>query len=278
MASDSHTEAGRARDGLGLTDVVLPIALLAAFSVSIFDLAAHWLANPWTRYSLVFAPLVAWVARHEDDKRRHPRLGAVLIVAAVMAQLFSVLADTLALSRPALIVALIGLLINRGVASKRCALLCVFIVPIPYSLARETGGMAIAEAWMGYVAEQLGITHTLILHVLETSGSNAAALEVSATFGGAPLLALAMGLAGYHGLRLRRSLLQTAKQLLRWVALLVPLQFAALALAVVLLDTLGAATAEFLLDRVVWFAAACTIVYLTERTATRAFIEPTGAS
>ncbi len=252
---------------MGITDVVLPIALLAAFSVSIVDLVQHWLANPWTRYSLVFIPLVVWIARHEDYKRRHPRLGALLIVAAVSTQLFSVMADTLALARPALVVAMIGFLINRGFASKRCALLSVFIVPIPYSLAKEVGGVAIAEAWMGYVAEMLGIAHTLIVHVFTTSGSEPAGLEISATFGGVPLLTLAVGLAGYWGLRLRKSLAQTGERLLRWVAVLIPLQFAALALAVVVLDRVGPGAATVLLDRLVWFGTALVIVFTTERAA-----------
>lgn len=266
-ANAAKTGGGRPQGGLGATDVVLPIALLLSFSVSILDLATHWLANPWTRYSLIFAPLVAWVARNEGDKRRHPRLGALLIVAAVTTQLFAVMADTLALSRPALVVALIGFLINRGFASKRCALVSIFIVPIPYSFAKELGGSTIAEATLSGAADQLGIAYSLHRNVFETTGSAGAGLEVSATFGGAPLLALALGLAAYQGLRLRRSAAQTLATFLRWLVVLIPLQLLALGLAVVLLDRFGANAAAVLLDRVVWLTVAATIIYQTEHEA-----------
>ncbi|MDP6980688.1 MAG: hypothetical protein QF570_19160 [Myxococcota bacterium] len=264
--SISETGSNQARKRLRNTDVLLLVALLAALSVSIFDLVVHWVANPWSRYSVVFAPLVAWVAYHETHRRRHPRLGALLIVVGMTAQLFSVMADTLALSRPALVCALMGLSINRGFASKRCALLSVFIIPIPYSVAKELAGLKIAEWWMSLVADALSIEHTLVLHVFRVVDGQAA-LEVSATHGGVPLLALALGLAGYAGLRLHQSLAQTGVQLLRWVAVLIPVQLLALALAVVALEPLGAAATHFFLDQAVLIATTGVIVYLTERRA-----------
>lgn len=274
MASDSETGGTPTSRGLGTTDVVLPLALLVALSVSIVDLVAHWIANPWARYSIVFLPLVVQVARHEDFKRRHPRLGAVMIVAAVTTQLFSVMADTLALSRPALVVAMIGLLINRGWASKRCALLSVFIVPIPYSIASELLGVEIAEWWMSTVAGMLGIEHAIDRHVFYTGGGNANGLEVASTFAGLPLITLAVGLAGYAALRLRRSLESALRSLAFWIGALIPAQFVALALAVGLLDRFGPGAASLLLDQLVWIAAAAVIIVQTERSARGASRSP----
>ncbi len=255
---------GHARDRLHSTDIVLLVALVAAFSVSIFDLVAHWIASPWSRYSIVFVPIVGWVAYHETYRRRHPRLGALLIVAGVTTQLFSVMADTLALSRPALVCALIGLLINRGFASKRCALLSVFIIPIPHFVTSGLGGFEIAEWWMRLVADTLAIEYTLVTHIFRVADGQIA-LEVSPTYGGVPLLALTLGLAGYAGLRLHRSLAQTAMQLVRWIAILIPAQLFALAVAVVVLEAIGAAATHVFLDHSVLIAAIVAIVYQTER-------------
>jgi hypothetical protein len=106
-ATPLRKSSGEMSRRMSRSDIVLSLVLLASFSLALIDLAGHWLSNSWTRYSLVFIPLVAWVAYNEDNKQRHLRLGAVLIVAAMFVQLTSAKAAVLAGSRPALAGALI---------------------------------------------------------------------------------------------------------------------------------------------------------------------------
>lgn len=266
MATAHETSTVETQLRFRRSDIVLPLALLAAFSVSIFDLFSHWLANPWTRYSVVFIPLVAWVAYNEDYKRRHPRLGALLIVVAVLTQLVSVKADILALSRPALACGLIGMLLNRGFASKRCAVLSLFIVPIPYSLASDLAGVAIAEWALTGIANVLAIPYTLVLHVFSVGTTS---LPVSATYSGLPLFTLVVGLSGYFGLRRRISLARTLRELAVLAVAVVPLQFMALVAAVIAVDFGSASGAAVALDRLTWFVPTVVVVYRTERAVAR---------
>jgi hypothetical protein len=271
MVAASETTPPRESSGemsrrISRSDIMLSLVLLASFSLALIDLAGYWLSNPWTRYSLVFIPLVAWVAYNEDNKQRQPRLGAVLIVAAMFVQLTSAKAAMLALSRPALACALIGFLLNRGFASKRCAVLSVFIVPIPYSLASDLGGLESSEWLFLKIASALGIGASLFDHVLTVGGKEFA---LTSTYAGLPLVVLSLGLAGYAGLR-RHSGLSGA--LRGWGALMLAapiVQACAIAFALFALSSGASQLALFLLDTLTWIAIALPTIVLTERAVIR---------
>lgn len=261
VAASNATPARSSAAGLRRSDIVLLLVLLASFSLSLIDLFGHWLANPWSRYSMVFVPLVAWVAYNEDYKRRHPRLGAVLIAVAMLIQLASAKAAILAVSRPALACGLMGYLLNRGFASKRCAVLSLFIVPIPYSIVSDLGGVAIAEWLLTAGASVFGITATLVDHVLTVEASS---LSVSSTYAGLPLIILCTGLAGYVGLRRQVGL---AGALQSWGLLLLCAPFAqlsAIALALFSLSLDLEPLARFILDSLAWLVIVVPVIYRTE--------------
>lgn len=248
------------------SDIVLSLVFLASFSLGLTNLAGHWLSNPWTRYSLLFIPLAAWVAYNEDNKQRHPRLGATLIVAAMFLQLIAAKAAVIAVSRPALACALIGFLLYRGFASKRCAVLSAFIMPIPYSLASDFGGLESSEWLFLQIASALDIGVSLFNHVL-TVGNTEFAL--ASTYAGLPLVVVSFGLAGYAGLR-RHSGLSGA--LRGWGALMLAtliVQACAIAFSLLALSSGASQLARFLLDTLTWIAIALPTIFVTERAVMR---------
>lgn len=263
-SNDSPKEAspGTSTFRVSRSDAVLSLALLAAFSLSLLNLGTHWLENPWSRYSLVFVPLVAWVAYNEDYKRRHPKFGALMILAAILIQLISAKVGFLAVSRPALACGLIGFLLNRGFASKRCALLALFAVPIPYSLATDLGGLQIAEWLFTTSAGIFGIEQGIETHVLIV-GKNR--FPVASTFAGLPLVVLAVGLSGYFGLRRQQSLAGTAQFFACLLLAAIPIQIVAIALSLLALAQDQVAAAEAILSTFVWILPAALVVAYTER-------------
>jgi hypothetical protein len=263
-SNDSPKEAspGTSTFRVSRSDAVLSLALLAAFSLSLLDLASHWLANPWSRYSLVFIPLVAWVAYNEDYKQRHPKLGALMILAAMLIQLLSAKTGFLAVSRPALAFGLVGFLLNRGFASKRCALLALFAVPIPYSLATDLGGLQIAEWLFATGAGIFGIEHAIETHVLIVRQIR---LPMASTFAGLPLFVLAVGLSGYFGLRRQMSIARTARFFVGLLLAAIPIQIVAVALSLLALAQGHVAAAEAVLSTLVWILPTALVVAHTER-------------
>lgn len=266
MSSTAETPTHQPARRLRRSDAVLSVALLASFSLSLIDLASHWLANPWSRYSLVFIPLVAWVAYNEDYKPRHPRLGALMIVVAMLIQLASAKAALLAVSRPALACALMGFLLNRGFASKRCAFLSLFIVPIPYSLASVLEGEAVAEWMFEQCGALLGASVSVFDHVISVGNTS---LPVASTYAGLPLVMLCIGLASYHGLRRQVGLTGALRALVVLLLTVPVVQFTAISLAVLALSSDSAPTAATVLDTMTWLVPTLVVVVETERAVAR---------
>lgn len=266
MTSNNEMHSRTSAEGLRRSDIVLSLVLLASFSLSLIDLFGHWIASPWSRYSMVFIPLVAWVAYNEDDRRRHPRLGAVMIAVAILIQLASAKAAILAVSRPALACGLMGYLLNRGFASKRCAVLSLFIVPIPYSLASDLGGAAIAEWMFVHLAQLLGTAASLANHLMHVG---TASLPVSSTHAGLPLVVLSAGLAGYAALRRHTGLVGAAKTLGVLLLCVPVVQGSAIAIALAALASGAVPAASFILDNLTWLAITLPVVYFTERAVAR---------
>ena len=266
MSSAAETPTHQPDRRLRRSDVVLAVVLLASLSLALVELGSHWLANPWSRYSLVFIPLAAWVAYNEDYKPRHPRLGALIIVVAMLIQLVSAKAALLVVSRIALACALMGFLLNRGFASKRCALLSLFIVPIPYSLASDLGGKAVAEWMIEQCGALLGASVSVFKHVVSVDNTS---LPVASTYAGLPLVMLCVGLAGYHSLRLQVGL-TGALRALGILFLTIPvIQFTAISLAILALSSDSAPVAAIMLDTMTWLVPTFVVVVGTERAVPR---------
>ena len=126
-------------------DILLGAALLLAFSPGLYDLARHWLLHPWSRYSALFVLLVAWCSARERDAKPKRLVGAGLIAAGVVLQLLSVLSVMPAIARLALVLAAIGFMLLRGLATPRVAALAVFVVPVPHAFTDALGGGLVTQ-------------------------------------------------------------------------------------------------------------------------------------
>lgn len=246
-------------------DLILGVALLAAFSPGIFDLAGHWLEAAWPRYGLGFAALLAWCVVRSSRVPPRPRLGLVLIALCLVTQLLAALAAVVPVARPAIAGALIGFLSTRGLAPLRTALLAVFIVPIPYSVAESLGGQAIAEAlagWGAALVSALGLAVSLGEPGL-TSGSTS--LVTSPTHAGFAVLQVMIGLAWYAALRRGLTAVATATRIAGFLVLGLLVQGIATVLACTAIFLGSAPLAEAILDSLSWLVPAVIVVFRTER-------------
>ncbi len=246
-------------------DLILGLALLAAFSPGLVDLADHWLEHAWPRYGLGFAVLAAWCVARSPRALPRPRLGIALIAVSLVIQLVAALAATLPISRPAIAGALIGFLLMRGIAPVRTVLLVLFIVPIPFSVAAVLGGRAVADFLLESSATLVSaLGFPVFLGVLGVTSGNTV-LVTSPVHAGLPLLQVMLGLAWYAALRRGLDAAATAREIVRFVALGAVVQGVAMVLACLAVSLGSLAVAETILETLTWLVPAAVVVVRTER-------------
>jgi hypothetical protein len=232
------------------------IALAAAFSPVLADLVRHWLAIPWSRYSLVFPFLLAARIRSEPARPAPASDGWIWIAAALALELAAAAGGVTKLGRVALPLAVWGGCRLWGLAGPATAVLVVFAVPIPHALnelaspALETG-----LARLTVLAGRLfGATPQLLdPPELQVGGEG---LALTPADGGLSLVVLLAGLGWHAGLVLREGATASARRALAWAALGIPLQAAAIAGAAGVAAVSGAGVARALLSSAVWPAIA----------------------
>lgn len=259
---------GRAETRRWLEEGALWLALLLAFSPTLLGLVEHWLARSWPRYSLAFLPLLIWSIRCDSAKRPLFREGLALIIVSVVGQLLASLAAVTFVARPLAAVAVIGLLLLRGLATPGTALLTLWIVPVPYMAIRALAGDAPA-AFCSAAATALGVLGAPVDVVDNTMRVGEARLSVTSPWGGLLIFAHMTGLAWYFSRRRTLGHLATAGALLAAAALALPVQLIAITLAGAFLYAGSASTARFVLDPGSWLLPLLAIVYLGERRAGR---------
>jgi hypothetical protein len=232
------------------------IALAAALSPMLADLVRHWLAIPWSRYSVVFPFLLAARIRSEPSRPAPAADGWIWVAAALALELAAVAGGVTRLGRVALPLAVWGGCRLLGWTGPATAALAVFTVPIPHGLnelaspALETG-LARAAALAGRLfgaAPQL-----LDPPELRVGGEALALLPAD---GGLSIAALLAGLGWHAGLVLREGAAACARRALAWAALGIPLQAAAVTGAALVAAVSGAPAARALLSHGVWPAVA----------------------
>jgi hypothetical protein len=245
-------------------------ALIAAFSPGLYDLGAHWIAHPWSSYSAVFVPLLAWGAwrfRGEPAKRRAP--GVALLAAGMLLQLLSVLAVLPALARPALVCAAIGFLLLFGLASPGWAALALFVVPVPHTFTEILAGDAVAPELFRAAARLLHGFGFAIAADRHEVLSGSARLAIDSSQAGLPVLVGMLGLAWYAALLARPSPARAAC----WLAIFLAGGAGAHLLGVLLasLALVGgrAGLALFLVDSFWWLVASAVVVWRCQQVASR---------
>ncbi len=264
MLSMSETKA-RLATKMGAADWILLGAVLMAFSPVLVDLGRHWLDTDWARYSFVFAPLLIWAIHRSPAQEPQRKLGLALVALSLAIQLLAAKGAVIEFARPAFPLSLIGLVLVTGVAPLRTALLALWIIPLPSFLTDLMGGSGLARDLFAAVAEplsRLGLD-------LEVTGrllvSGEQELSIQATHAGLPLFVLLSGLGWYRALRPGLRPLATLRCLLLHLLCGLPIQLAAIALALVAF-ALGAGTATGLfLEPVPWLMSAAAAIVLGER-------------
>jgi hypothetical protein len=235
---------------------MLWLALLAAFSPVLVDLVRHLASEPWTRYALVFAPLLAVCVATSGDRSKPSADGYLWLAVGVGAELFALVGNMARFGRPAFSLGVIGLCRASGVASTRVAALALWLTPVPYLIVLrfspelETALLHVVGSAARVLGAELSIEGS---HVLAPSG----VLELYPSDGGLPLAALLSGLGWYASLRTGASPWASLRRAMVWGATALPIQTLAILVAV------GALAAEMLpLSRLIldqlWVAVALT--------------------
>lgn len=246
-------------------DILLGAALLLAFSPGLYDLARHWLLHPWSRYSALFVLLVGWCSARERDAKPKRLVGAGLIAAGVVLQLLSVLSVMPAIARLALVLAAIGFLLLRGLATPRVAALAVFVVPVPHAFTDALGGELVTQELFRSASNLLQPLGVAVAAGEQQILAGDAVLEIDSTQAGLPTLVAMLGLAWYVVLRARPP----ARRAGLWLAALlssgVIAQGLGIVLACLVLAWGSASAASFSLDTVGWLLPAVVVVWALER-------------
>ena len=206
--SESQQGAAPAAVRLGMVrDGVLWLALAAACSRVLTDLASHWSAEPWTLYSALFAPLLllaCWSRPPEAGARPSTGtatgylylFGGLAIVAATVG------GGMPRLARVALPFAIVGTARVLGRPAPAVAWLALWLVPIPSVLA-DVAARSLEPAW------------AMLSHSTARCPRGAALL---------PLMALLAGLGHYAALRRSRHAGQWIRSAALWGLCAIPLQ------------------------------------------------------
>jgi hypothetical protein len=229
--------------------------LVLAFSPALAELASHWRAEPWARYSALGLWLLPRSATALAERAPGRREGLLLVLAGLVLEVFAAAAGPAKLGRPGLVLGVLGMARALGHPPLRAAALAVFLVPVPAALARlpepllrpllEQPAAVLASALGAAVeARPLGIAR------------GEALLRVYPHDLGVPLAALFAGAAFatrvVRGASAPRALLAAGGASL----LALPAQLAALLVAALLLDSRGAEVARRWLDDGPWLLAA----------------------
>ena len=247
------------------TNWILWGALLLAFSPVLADQGQHWLDSEWSRYSILFVPLLAWAVYRSPAQEPRRKLGLALVAFSLVIELVVARGAMIELARPAFSLAVIGLVVATGLAPVRTALLALWIVPIPSFLIDVVGGSDLALDPFASLAEllsRLGLDLEVTGRLLVSGGQE---LSIDSSFAGLPLFALLSGLGWYRALRLKLRPLATLRCLLLHLLCGAPIQLGAAVLAMVAFSLGAEVTSEILLEPVPWLMSMATAVYLRER-------------
>jgi len=247
-------ERASARQPL-LSNTLLWCAAAFAFSPVIVDLARHLVAEPWSRYSAIFLPLLVATAAREETAPPPHRAGYAWLAAGLVIALIAVAGGEPRLGRVGLPLGIIGLCRARGFGSWRTLLLAFWIVPIPHVLS-SLGSPEIESLYLRLAAAVAGVFGPTIAIEQATASVGGAVLKLSEANGGLPLVALLSGLGWYAGLRARSDLPASVARALGWGLLAFPVQALGVLCAVVSLTLGTPELGRFVLAHALWAATA----------------------
>jgi len=242
---------------------VLWLGLFAALSPVLVDLVEHWIAAPWSRYSISFVVLLLLAARADSPRPASKRAGLLLLILGLAGQVFALAVSKVEIGRWFAAFAVLGVMLLRGGISLRAALLVLWVVPVPSMVIDALGGEAIVRqlyAASVTLLEPLGMTFEIGRRAV-TSGAGELAL---AGHESGLLLATHMsGLAWYAAQRRGLARLATARLMAGFALLALPIQFAAVVASLVLLSWGSPAWTTRALASATWLLP-CLVVVMRE--------------
>ncbi len=246
-------------------DLLLWFALAIAFSPVLLDMAQHWLAEGWARYSLPFVVLLLICIADDAPQRPMRWPAAIMICTGLLSQLVAIVASVTFLARPGLALCVVGLILLRGTASPRVAVLALWFIPVPFFVMRESGGAAVAhelyEIATASIASLGGNVEIEGRRVVMESGH----LTIRPQQAGLSLIMQGLGLAWYRGVRLKLDWLKTARSLAIHAAVAIPIQLLAISSALLVYTPLGETAANLVLEDGAWLLALTISLLVTER-------------
>jgi hypothetical protein len=220
------------------------IALAAALSPLLVDLAQHWIDEPWALPSAAFLPL--WLrCAYTDASPPRPRWdGYAWLALALALEVVAVGGGMPRYGRPAVPLAVLGLARVLGHPTPARALVALWLVPVPWVL--QQASQPALEALLGAGVAALGLPLRVDREADALAGA-AGVLPVSAADSGLALAGLLAGLGWYAAASSGASLRAAACAALRRAALAPALQAAVWAAAIALLSAGAIAPARSLL-------------------------------
>jgi hypothetical protein len=232
--------------------LLLGICVVAGLWPALAEWATHIAAEPPTAYALVFPLLLLAAARSTRPTVPDPSRGLLWLAAAAAIEVIAFGGGVDRAARLAIPLGIIGYLRFTGAAALAPAALAFFVVPVPHAIA---GIVPLEAVWRAF-AEFL-------------VGPYGAGLSLDAWDSGIRLVALFAGLGWYFDARSGgtwRGALRRGTQL---AMLGLPVQLAAVIVAVGLAREGFPNTARTLLTHGVWILCAATAVAAFEVTAKR---------
>jgi hypothetical protein len=159
------------------------------------------------------------------------------------------------MARPGLALAVIGLCRAYGLASAPASALALWVIPVP-SMILALASPDLEMAWarfalapLGWLGAQMSLEGARVV-------APAGVLALRPSDGGLPLLALLSGLGWYASIRAGGGAPNAARRALTWGASSIPIQAAAMLLALGALAGRSPALARLMLDSIVWSVTA----------------------
>ncbi|HME68836.1 MAG TPA: hypothetical protein VKM54_03105 [Myxococcota bacterium] len=208
------------------------IAFLVAFSPLLSDLVDHVRAHPWAAWSLVFAMLLAVLARRDSSHALPRRDGYALLGMALVLQGIAIGGGPMRWGRPAIPLGVFGLARILGRPSLRVAALACWAVPLPWSIVRAASPL-LEYIWLRVAAATLSSFAPIFVQRASATWPNGV-LSLEPSDGGLPLVAFLSGVGWIYALRTWRGLGRGLVTAAVWGLAALPVQVLAVMIALAL--------------------------------------------
>ena len=241
-----------------MSGLLLWAALAAASLGVLMDLFGHWAESPWSRYSLLFFPLCAWMTRSAPVGAPAARLGMTLVALGACAEVLAIGGGFERFGRVGLALALLGMTCIHGLPGWSRRLAWMWVIPLPHLVVVTIGERAL-PLWWHFGAEVASWADAASPWATPTAWQpDDTGLALTGVAGGVCVMVVLAGFGWLRSARAGAPLGSAIRRSLLWATIGVPIQAACVAAAAVALanawstpETIGYALAHY-----TWWAGA----------------------